>query len=199
MNGWLFRGSRPSQATQGGQVVVALCCRLLEVPSGHAASYSLHHWLLGKCGSGNRQGSRGLYFLPELLGPPGSLCAPVGARNSRAAAYSAFSVHSAQSLSCAQLFAIPWTVAHQAPLSMGFPRREYWSGLPFPSPWDLPNPGIEPASPALGGRFFTTEPSGEPLSDSSYIFLIIFFFWIILLWSFPRALFCSVSQSSFFF
>ena len=52
-----------------------------------------------------------------------------------------------------------WTVACQAPLSMGFSRQEYWSGLPFPSPGDLPNPGIEPASrtsPALAGRFFTT-------------------------------------------
>ena len=44
--------------------------------------------------------------------------------------------------------AIPWTVTHQAPPSMGFPRQEYWSGLPFPSPGDLPNPGIEPGSPA---------------------------------------------------
>ena len=57
-------------------------------------------------------------------------------------------------------FATPWTVALQAPLSMGFPRREYWNGLPFPSPGDLLNPGIlpeSPASPALAGRFFTTE------------------------------------------
>ena len=46
------------------------------------------------------------------------------------------------------LFAAPWTVAHQAPLFMGFPRQKYWSGLPFP-PGDLPNPGIEPASPEL--------------------------------------------------
>ena len=56
-------------------------------------------------------------------------------------------------------FVTPWTVAHQAPLSMGFPRQEYWSGLPFLSPGDLPNPGIEPA---LAGRFFITEPSGKP-------------------------------------
>ena len=58
-------------------------------------------------------------------------------------------------------FATPWTVACQASLSMGFPRQEYWSGLPFPSPGDPPNPGIEPAfsaSPALSGGFFTTEP-----------------------------------------
>ena len=45
-------------------------------------------------------------------------------------------------------FATPWTVVHQAPLSMGFPRPEYWSGLPFPPPGELPNPGIEPMSPA---------------------------------------------------
>ena len=56
-----------------------------------------------------------------------------------------------------------WTVAHQALLSMGFPRQKYWSGLPFPSPRDLPDPGIETASPALAGRFFTAEPPGKPL------------------------------------
>ena len=59
-------------------------------------------------------------------------------------------------------FATPWTVPHQAPLSMGFPRQEYWSGLPFPPPEDLPDPGIEPVSPTLAGRFFTTEPLGRP-------------------------------------
>ena len=48
--------------------------------------------------------------------------------------------------SCVQLFAMPWTVARQAPLSMGFSRQEYWSGLPFPSPGDLPDPGVEPIS-----------------------------------------------------
>ena len=58
-------------------------------------------------------------------------------------------------------FATPWTVAHQAPLSMGFVRQEYWSGLPILSPGDLPNPGIEPTSPALAGGFFTTEPPGK--------------------------------------
>ena len=51
-------------------------------------------------------------------------------------------------------FAIPWTVAHQAPLSLEFPRQEYWSGLPFPSPGDFPDPGIEPVSPALADGFF---------------------------------------------
>ena len=59
-------------------------------------------------------------------------------------------------------FVTPWTVVHQAPLSMGFLRRDYWSGLPFPSPWNLPNPGIKPTSPALAGRFFTTERLGSP-------------------------------------
>ena len=65
----------------------------------------------------------------------------------------------AQFLSRVQFFATPWTVAHQAPLSIGFPRQEYWTGLPFPSPEDLPTPGVEPislASPILAGTFFTT-------------------------------------------
>ena len=59
-------------------------------------------------------------------------------------------------------FATPWTVALQAPLSMGFSRQEYWSGWPFPFPGDLHDPGIEPASPALAGGFFTTEPPENP-------------------------------------
>ena len=59
----------------------------------------------------------------------------------------------------------PWTVVPQVPLSMGFPRQEYWSGLPFPSflsPGDLPEPGIKSTSPALAGGFWTTEPAGKP-------------------------------------
>ena len=67
-------------------------------------------------------------------------------------------------LSRVQLFVTPWTVAHQALLSMAFPRQEYWSGLSFPSPGDLPDSGIKPGSPALAGRFFTTEPPGKPTS-----------------------------------
>ena len=59
-------------------------------------------------------------------------------------------------------FVIPWTVAHQAPLSMGFSRKEYWSGLPFPSPGDLPNPGIEPRSPTLQADSLPTEPPVKP-------------------------------------
>ena len=64
-------------------------------------------------------------------------------------------------------FATPWTVACQTPLSMGFSRQEYWSGLSFPPSGDLPNPGIEPVSSmslALAGRFFTTELPGKPLT-----------------------------------
>ena len=68
-------------------------------------------------------------------------------------------------LRCVQLFATPWTAAHQAPLSMEFSKQEYQSVLPFPPPGDLPNPETEPvppASPALAGRFFTTAPRGRP-------------------------------------
>ena len=70
----------------------------------------------------------------------------------------------AQSLSRVQLLATPWTVAHQAPLSVGFSREEYWSGLSFPPPGDLSNRGIEPSSlgsPALAGAFFTTRATWE--------------------------------------
>ena len=59
------------------------------------------------------------------------------------------------------------TIASQAPLSMGFSRREYWSGLPCPSPRDLPNPGTKPVSLALAGGFFTTELPGKPQSYKS--------------------------------
>ena len=73
-------------------------------------------------------------------------------------------------LSRAQLFVTQWTAGYQTPLSIGFPRQEYWSGLPFPSPGHLPDPGIEPtslASPALAGRFFTTQPPGKSLSKEN--------------------------------
>ena len=67
-------------------------------------------------------------------------------------------------LSRVQLFVTPWTVAYQAPPSMGFSRQEYWSGLPFPSPGDLPNPGLEPESPAFQADALTSEPPGKPFS-----------------------------------
>ena len=65
-------------------------------------------------------------------------------------------------LSCVQLFAAPWTVTCQAPLSMEFSRQEYWSGKLFPSPGDLPNPGIEPTSPALKAHSLPAESQGKP-------------------------------------
>ena len=78
----------------------------------------------------------------------------------------------AQSLS----YATAGTVARQAPLSMGFFRQEYWSGLPFPSPGDLPDPGIEPMSPtapASAGRFFTTVPPGKSQTYTTYLSRIL--------------------------
>ena len=59
-------------------------------------------------------------------------------------------------------FVTPWTVAHQAPLSVGSSRQEYWSRLPLPSPGDPPDPGIEPTFPALADGLFTTEPTEKP-------------------------------------
>ena len=67
-------------------------------------------------------------------------------------------------LSCVQLCVTSWTVTHQAPLSIGFPRQEYWSGLPLPSRGDLPDPGIKPISlalPALAGDSVPAEPPGK--------------------------------------
>ena len=64
-------------------------------------------------------------------------------------------------LSLVGLFVTPWSVAYHAPLSMVFSRQQYWSGLPFPSPEDLPKPGVEPASPALTGGFVTAQPPGK--------------------------------------
>ena len=70
-------------------------------------------------------------------------------------------------LSRAQLFATPWTTAHQAPLSIGFSRQECLSGLPFPSPVDLPDPGIEPRSPAQQADSLLTELQGKPLLNNT--------------------------------
>ena len=67
-----------------------------------------------------------------------------------------------KSFSRVRLFETPWTVAYQAPLSMGFSRQEYWSGLPFPSPGDLPDPGMEPRASALQADALPSEPLGKP-------------------------------------
>ena len=74
-------------------------------------------------------------------------------------------------LSHVRLFVIQWTVAYRAPLSMAFSRQEYWSGVPFPSPGDPPNPGIEPRSPALRADALLSDPPRKP---SDYSFLIYF-------------------------
>ena len=91
-----------------------------------------------------------------------------------------------KSLSHVRLFATPWTVTHQAPLSMGFSRQEYWSGVPFPSPGNLPNPGIKPRSLALQTGTLTSEPPGKPnivnnnnnskIAKFHYIFIINYFY-----------------------
>jgi len=72
-------------------------------------------------------------------------------------------------LSCVRLFATPWTVAYQAPPSMGFSRQECWIGLPFPSPGDLPDPGIEPWSPALQADTLLSEAPGKPHLDKTVL------------------------------
>ena len=95
-----------------------------------------------------------------------------------------------KSLSCVRLFVTPWTVAYQASLSTGFSRHEYWSGLPFPSPGDLPDPGIEPRSPALEAEALTSEPPGKPS------FLIFFYNMV-----YPRRLDivpCAISRTLLF-
>ena len=74
---------------------------------------------------------------------------------------------SVKSLSHIQLFVTPWTIAYQAPLPMGFFRQEYWSGLLFPSPGDLPDPGIKPGSPALQADALPSEPPGKPIPNGS--------------------------------
>ena len=77
-----------------------------------------------------------------------------------------------KSLSRVQLLATQWTVAHQVPPSMGFSRQEYWSGLPFPSPGDLPDPGIKPRSPSLQADALTSEPPGKPCQNAVTVLLL---------------------------
>ena len=84
------------------------------------------------------------------------------------------------SLVVSDSFVTPWTVGHQAPLSMGFSKKEYWTGLPFPSPEDFPDPRIKPVSPELSGRFFTPEPPGKPICVFIYTHLYTYTLEIIL-------------------
>ena len=95
------------------------------------------------------------------------------------------------SLSHVWLFATPWTVAHQAPLSMGFSRQEYWSGLPFHFPGDLSNLGIEPRSPTFQAGSLPSEPPGKPvtlykrLSNKLWAWHFVLFFYLSkILWAF---------------
>ena len=76
-------------------------------------------------------------------------------------------------LSCVQLFVTPWTAAYQAPLSMGFSRKEHWSGLPLPSPGDLPNPGIEPRSPTLQADTLSSEPPIVEENTNIYLSILL--------------------------
>ena len=94
-----------------------------------------------------------LYSWINLLYPPGKLI------------NSELLFSSVQSLSHVRLFVTPWTVARQAPLSMGFSRQEYWSELPFPSPGDLLNSGTEPRSPDLQADSVPSEPPRKPLKS----------------------------------
>ena len=82
-----------------------------------------------------------------------------------------------KSLSRDRLFATPWTVAYQAPQSTEFSRQEYWSGLPFPSPGDLPIPGIEPGSPTLQADALPSEPPGKPKRHEYTVNLIFANVW----------------------
>ena len=91
-----------------------------------------------------------------------------------------FCMYKVKPLSRVWLFATPWTVTYQAPLSIRFPKQEYWSGLPFPSPRDLPDSGIEPRSPALQADALPTEPPGKALL---YVYMYIDIYTFQSLWT----------------
>ena len=81
-----------------------------------------------------------------------------------------------------RLLAILWTVVYQASLSMGFSRQEYSTGLPFPSPRDLPDPGIEPRSPALQADALPSEPPGKPCVTTGHAYLPVKRTWPVIMW-----------------
>ena len=96
--------------------------------------------------------------------------------------------HVLSRFSCVQLFATPWTIAYQVSLSMGFSRQEYWSGLPFPPPRDLPNPGIKPESPVAPALQAHSSPlSHQGSSKRSLVLPILLFSFISLHCSFKKA------------
>ena len=149
--------------------------------SAHVSPRTIHFRVLGKSPiSGPGRGPPSCNIIisilldrkmrPRKVTCPGQLL--VSGRVSHLAQESVLlSTVCAQLLSRVQLFATSWTVAHQAPLSTGFPRQEYQSRLSFPSPGNLPNPGIEPASSALAGRFITAELPGKPVTGTYCFFL----------------------------
>ena len=105
----------------------------------------------------------GCHFLLQGIFPPQGLNPALQLKEN-----SLVTGHCLVTKSCLTL-ASPCTVAHQAPLSMGFPRQEYWNGLPFPPSGDLPDPGIKPMPPSLAGGFFTTEPPEKPLVTITHL------------------------------
>ena len=100
-----------------------------------------------------------------------------------------------KSFSRVQLFVTPWTVAYQAPPSVGFAKQEYWSGLPLPSPGDLPNPGIEPRSPILQADALPSEPPGK-LSDLDTWSILYMSFYVFLSYSLLQSLTSSLTLST---
>ena len=98
-----------------------------------------------------------------------------------------------------QFFATPWTIAHQAPPSMGFSRQEGWSGLPCPSPGDLPNPGIEPGSPTCRQFLYQLSHQGSPVLTWCLVYLRnhIQLLWSVLLWASQYLVFISKQVNHF--
>ena len=113
-------------------------------------SYRWEGWPRFTPPDGRGQKNRTVRYVLDCVFHPPLLSSALGERT--------LVVISSLSLSRVRLFATPWTVAYQAPPSMGFSRQEYWSGLPFPSPGDLPDLGIQPGSPALQADALTSEP-----------------------------------------
>ena len=110
---------------------------------------------------GNRSPCSRIPRTAERGGLPSLGSHRVGHNWSDLAAKSKGKVSEVKWLSHVRLFATPWTIAYQAPQFMEFSRQENWSGLPFPSPWDLPDPGIEPRSPTLRADTLPSEPPGK--------------------------------------
>ena len=144
-------------------VIIKICCCLvtkwskIEVAQSpptlcNTTDYTVHEFFRPETGVGSLSLLRGIFPTQEWN---------QGFLHCRRILYQLSYHRSPIAKSCPTLVT-PWTVVCQAPLSTGLPRQEYWSGLPFPSPGDLPDPGIKPVSPELAGGCFTTEPPGKP-------------------------------------